>query len=83
MTVEMLKLTGDPVVADELELSTLNSAMGLFSPSGRWSTYNTPMDGDRKANFHEIVFRLDPDHPSSTAAASMRHEVWVCCRNGH
>ena len=46
MTVEMLRLTGDPIAADELELSTLNSALGLFSPTGRWSTYNTPMDGD-------------------------------------
>ena len=34
MTVEMLRLTGDPIAADELELSTLNSAMGLFSPDG-------------------------------------------------
>ncbi len=63
MTVETLRLTGDPVAADELELSTLNSAMGLFSPSGRWSTYNTPMDGDRKANFHEIVFQARPGSP--------------------
>ncbi len=50
-------------MADELELSTLNSALGLFSPSGRWSTYNTPMDGDRKANFHEIVFQARPGSP--------------------
>ncbi len=63
MSVEMLRLSGDPVVADELELSTLNSALGLFSPSGRWSTYNTPMDGDRKANFHEIVFQARPGSP--------------------
>jgi DUF1680 family protein len=63
MTVEMLKLTGDPIGADELELSSLNSAMGLFSASGRWSTYNTPMDGDRKANFHEIVFQARPGSP--------------------
>jgi DUF1680 family protein len=63
MTVEMLKLTGDPLAADELELSTLNSALGLFSPTGRWSTYNTPMDGDRKANFHEIVFQSRPGSP--------------------
>ncbi|MFO0889054.1 MAG: glycoside hydrolase family 127 protein [Isosphaeraceae bacterium] len=63
MTVEMLRLTGDPVAADELELSTFNSALGLFSPSGRWSTYNTPMDGDRKANFHEIVFQARPGSP--------------------
>jgi DUF1680 family protein len=63
MTVEMLRLTGDPIAADELELTTLNSAMGLFSPTGRWSTYNTPMDGDRKANFHEIVFQSRPGSP--------------------
>jgi DUF1680 family protein len=63
MTVEMLRLSGDPVAADELELSTFNSALGLFSPSGRWSTYNTPMDGDRKANFHEIVFQARPGSP--------------------
>jgi len=60
MTLEMLRLTGDSIAADELELSTLNSAMGLFSPTGRWSTYNIPMDGDRKANFHEIVFQARP-----------------------
>jgi DUF1680 family protein len=63
MTVEMLKLTGDSLAADELELSTLNSALGLWSPTGRWSTYNTPMDGDRKANFHEIVFQSRPGSP--------------------
>jgi DUF1680 family protein len=63
MTVELLKLTGDPIAADELELSTYNSALGLFSPTGRWSTYNTPMDGVRKANFHEIVFQSRPGSP--------------------
>ena len=63
MSVEMLAMTGDPIVADELELSTLNSAMGMWSPSGRWSTYNTPMDGVRKANFHEISFQCRPGSP--------------------
>ena len=63
MTVEMLRQSGDPLAADELELSTFNSAMGLFSPTGRWSTYNTPMDGVRKANFHDIVFQSRPGSP--------------------
>jgi DUF1680 family protein len=63
MSVEMLGLTGNSIVADELELSTLNSGMGLFSPSGRWSTYNTPMDGFRRANFHEINFQCRPGSP--------------------
>ncbi|WP_435020452.1 beta-L-arabinofuranosidase domain-containing protein [Tundrisphaera sp. TA3] len=63
MSVEMLRMTGDPLVADELELSTLNSALGLFAPSGRWSTYNTPMDGRRLANFHEIGFQCRAGSP--------------------
>ena len=63
MSVEMLAMTGDSIVADELELSTLNSAMGMWSPSGRWSTYNTPMDGVRKANYHEIGFQCRPGSP--------------------
>ncbi|MFO0958979.1 MAG: glycoside hydrolase family 127 protein [Isosphaeraceae bacterium] len=45
MSVDLLELTRNPVVADELELSTLNSGLGMFSPTGRWSTYNA--DGRR------------------------------------
>ncbi len=41
-SVEMLKLTGNSVVADEIELSTFNSVIGMHSPTGRWLTYNTP-----------------------------------------
>lgn len=55
--IEMLRTTGDPRIADELELSTLNSGLGLHSHSGRWVTYNTPMDGVRKASAHDIVFQ--------------------------
>ncbi len=57
MTVEMLRLTGDPVVADELELTLLNSIVGMHSFTGRWATYNTPMDGVRRASAHDIVFQ--------------------------
>ena len=57
LSIEMLKLTGNPIVADEIELSTLNSILGLHSKSGRWVTYNTPMDGVRRASAHDIVFQ--------------------------
>jgi DUF1680 family protein len=40
-----------------LELSLVNSGLGLISQSGRWVTYNTPMDGVRKASAHDIVFQ--------------------------
>ena len=62
-SVEMLKLTGHSIVADELELSTLNSILGLHSASGRWVTYNTPMDGVRKASAHDIVFQAREGSP--------------------
>ena len=57
LSVDMLHLTGDPTVADELELSTWNSMLGSQHPSGRWWTYNTPMDGRREASAHTIVFQ--------------------------
>jgi len=48
MSVEMLKLTGNSIVADELELSSMNSVPGIHSSTGRWSTYDTPMNGVRR-----------------------------------
>jgi len=59
----MLRLSGNSIVADELELSTLNSVLGLHSPTGRWVTYNTPMDGVRKASAHDIVFQARAGSP--------------------
>jgi DUF1680 family protein len=56
--VEMLKLTGDAVVADELELSTLNSVVGLHAADGKWCTYNTPMDGLRIPSTEDIAFQI-------------------------
>jgi len=63
LSVDMLRLTGDSTAADELELSTLNATLGAQAPSGRWWTYNTPMDGVRKASAHEIVFQAREGSP--------------------
>jgi DUF1680 family protein len=51
------------VVADELELSLLNSGLGMHSPTGRWATYNTPMDGVRRASAHDIAFQAREGTP--------------------
>jgi uncharacterized protein len=59
-SVEMLRTTGNSIVADEIELSTLNSVVGLHSPDGKWSTYNTPMDGLRVPNTIDIAFQIRP-----------------------
>src|SRR5262245_22325023 len=54
LSVEMLRLTGDPIVADELELSTLNAVAGCQSRTGTWCTYNTPMDGRSEEHTSEL-----------------------------
>lgn len=63
LSLDMLRLSGDSVVADELEWSTWNAALGAQHPSGRWWTYNTPMNGERKASAHEIVFQARAGSP--------------------
>jgi DUF1680 family protein len=63
MSVEMLKLTGNPVVADELELTLFNSILGMHSSTGRWATYDTPMNGIRRASAHAIVFQAREGTP--------------------
>jgi DUF1680 family protein len=63
MSVEMLRLTGSSIVADEIELSTLNSIIGLHDASGRWVTYDTPMDGVRRASTDSISFQARPGSP--------------------
>ncbi len=57
LSADMLALTGDARVADALELGTLNGWAGAQHPSGRWCTYNTPMNGVREASAHTIVFQ--------------------------
>lgn len=63
LSIDMLRLTGESRVADELELTTLNAAAGAQHPSGSWWTYSTPMDGLREASAHSIVFQARAGTP--------------------
>jgi hypothetical protein len=63
--LDMLRLTGDAAAADALELSTFNAMAGAQHPSGRWWTYNTPMDGVREASAHSIVFQARAGTPDA------------------
>ncbi len=59
LCTDMVHLMGrlESTAGDELELSLFNSILGSQHPSGRWWTYNTPMDGKREASAHTIVFQ--------------------------
>ena len=70
MSIDMLRITGSSIVADEIELSTLNSGLGWLSPSGRWVTYNTPMKGQRKASpVDATAFQARPGMPELNCCA--------------
>lgn len=60
LSVEMLRLTGSSIVADELELSMLNSVYGYQSLDGKWCTYDTPMQGTRVPSMKSIAFQIRP-----------------------
>lgn len=57
LTLDALALVGDPSAAEELEWSLYNSILGSQHPTGRWWTYDTPMNGKREASAHTIVFQ--------------------------
>ncbi len=44
---QVLRLTGDPVWADELELTLYNALLGAMTPDGSWWAYFSPLAGQR------------------------------------
>jgi len=69
LSIDMLRMTGLCTVADEIELSTFNGILGAQSRTGRWWTYNAPMDGVRKASAHDIVFQARAGSPELNCCA--------------
>jgi len=63
LTIDALRLTGDPTMADELELTLWNQALAAQHPSGNWCTYDTPINGVRAPSYHQINFQYRPGTP--------------------
>lgn len=63
LSVDVLRLTGDPTVADELELTLWNQALAAQHPSGSWCTYDTPLNGVRAPSYQQISFQYRPGSP--------------------
>jgi len=78
LTVDMLRLTGDSRAADELELTFFNGGIGSQDPNGRWWTYNTPMDGVRRASAHDIVFQAMPGSPELNCCSCNAPRILGC-----
>ena len=69
LSADVLAMTDNSVVADELELSLWNAGVGAHSPSGRWSTYDTPMDGHRWSSQKSISFQSRPGRPEGNCCS--------------
>lgn len=63
LTTDVMRLTGDSTVADELELTLWNQALAAQHPSGNWCTYDTPLNGVRAPSYHQINFQYRPGSP--------------------
>jgi len=63
LTIDVLRLTGDAKVADELELTTWNQVLGAQHPSGSWCTYDNPINGVRAPSYQQIRFQYRPGTP--------------------
>ena len=47
LCAQLLRLTGDPIWADELEISLDNALLGATTPDGAWWAYHSPLNGER------------------------------------
>jgi uncharacterized protein len=44
---QLLRLTGDPKWADQMEISLYNALLGAMTPGGEWWSYFSPLNGER------------------------------------
>ena len=50
---QLLRLTGDPLWADELEVSLYNARLGAMTPDGSWWAYFSPLAGQRVPSHYQ------------------------------
>ncbi len=63
LTTEYLRLTGDALAADELELTYFNTLLGALMDNLRDVTYNTPMDGTRISTQEDLDWAYNSGVP--------------------
>lgn len=51
---QVLRLSGDSIAADEMELSYLNAMLGSLIKEASFSTYNTPMSGEKNPSYSMV-----------------------------
>lgn len=68
-SIDVLRMTENPLVADEIEWSTFNSALGAIPYSGKVCAYNVPMDGTRAFGGTELSWQSPMAGPDLNCCA--------------
>ncbi len=68
-SVDVLRITGNSQVADEIEWSTFNSALGAIPYSGKVCAYNVPMNGTRAFGGTELSWQSPMAGPDLNCCA--------------
>jgi DUF1680 family protein len=63
---QLLRLTGDPAWADEMETSLYNGLLGAMMPKGEWWSYDSHLYGER------VPSRVQGDHLSCCVSSGPR-----------
>jgi DUF1680 family protein len=85
ITIDMLRMTADSRVADELELSLFNAILGAQSPDGRLWTYHTPMGGIPVGTFTpaaQLGYRLPAYYDLAWQSRDRYPQLSCCAANG-
>jgi len=69
---QLLRLTGDPVWADELEVSLYNALLGAMTPHGNWWAYWCPLSG-------QPGYPAPPQHDDVQLIAASPTDPADCC----
>ena len=51
---QLLRLTGDPIWADEMEISIYNALLGAMTSDGSWWAYFSPLTGERVPSHMQV-----------------------------
>ena len=86
LSIDMLRITADSTVADELELSLFNAILGAQSADGRLWTYHTPMGGipidTTPPPADRVGYRLPAYYDLAWQARDRYSQLSCCATNG-
>lgn len=85
LSIDMLRMSGESIAADELELSLFNAVLGAQTPDGRQWTYHTSMGGIPTTDVspaNRYGYRFPAGHDLEWQARDWYPQLSCCAANG-